>query len=157
MTNRRSETDRRARQGQRLGRVLKLLCLIQARGEGWNLDSLAKELGCSRKTVQRDLHVLEAAGIPYFWDERDRCYRIRRDFRLGIVDPPAPPSERPVGSPPAANTRGELTAEHFAERSRQSAERLLPELERLVDVLDQLLGCLGRPAPPSNRQIPDAE
>ncbi len=86
MTKRRSDSERRVRQNQRLGRTLKLLCLIQERGGRWNLDSLARELNCSKKTVQRDLLALEAAGIPYYDDDEACCYKVRRDFRLSFLD-----------------------------------------------------------------------
>jgi predicted DNA-binding transcriptional regulator YafY len=69
MAKSRSEGDRRARQIQRLGRVLKVLRLIQDRHGRWDLPSLARELGCSTKTVQRDLLALEEARIPFFYDK----------------------------------------------------------------------------------------
>src|SRR5438270_456404 len=61
MSKERSEADRRARQSQRIGRALRLLCLIQERHGRWDLPSLARELGCSTKTIQRDLLALEEA------------------------------------------------------------------------------------------------
>jgi len=63
MAKRRSDADRRSRQVQRLGRVLRVLRLIQERHGRWDLTSLARELGCSTKTVQRDLLALEEAQI----------------------------------------------------------------------------------------------
>lgn len=59
MAKRRSEADRRSRQAQRLGRALRVLRLIQERHGRWDLPALARELGCSIRTVQRDLLGLE--------------------------------------------------------------------------------------------------
>ncbi len=155
MTKRRSEADRRARQSQRIGRALRVLCLIQERNGRWNLDSLARELNCSRKTIQRDLAVLEEAGIPYFYDDHDCCYRIRPDFRLSILD-------RPPGKAAAVNVDDSdaggpkpPTPEELAERSTESAERILSETQRLVDALIQLRNSLcrsGRPTDSDDRE-----
>src|SRR3954453_7109677 len=94
MAKRCSEADRRARQSQRIGRALRLLCLIQDRHGRWDLQALARELGCSTKTIQRDLLALEDAHIPFFYDKQRCCYRIRPDFRLSILDDPP---DRPQG------------------------------------------------------------
>ncbi|MCA9234565.1 MAG: helix-turn-helix domain-containing protein, partial [Planctomycetales bacterium] len=59
----RSDRDRRVRQHDRIARVLNILNLIQSRGR-WNAQAIAEELGCSQRTVYRDLQVLEFAGVP---------------------------------------------------------------------------------------------
>ena len=142
MDQRGSDSDRRARQGRRLGRTLRLLCLIQGRGR-WNLRSLAAELECSTKTVQRDLLVLEAARVPFFYDERLCCYRVRPDFRLPFAETPAgQDGQATTADADTLPTPGEL-----AGSSRDSAERLLAEAERLVGTLGQLCQSLRPPGP----------
>jgi len=142
MAKRRSETDRRARQSQRIGRALRLLCLIQERHGRWDLPSLARELGCSTKTVQRDLLALEEARIPFFFDKQRCCYKINPGFQLSILDYPSNPAtagEQEV-QPPAARkapTPGEL-----AESSREHAERILCETELLIERLTRLCQAL---------------
>lgn len=146
MSKERSEPDRRARQSQRIGRALRLLCLIQERHGRWDLPSLARELGCSTKTIQRDLLALEEARIPYFYDKQRCCYRLSPGFRLSFLDHPA-------GEPPGAGTEPNPTGvadsptqAEFAELSREHAERLLSEAERLVDALGRLCRSLHRSA-----------
>jgi hypothetical protein len=138
MTKRRSEADRRARQSQRIGRALRLLCLIQDRHGRWDLQSLARELGCSTKTVQRDLLALEDAKIPFFYDKQTCCYRIRPGFRLSFLDDPSnrPPGQKEEVQDP--ESQKPLTPVKLAEWSRESAERLLSEAEALIDKLSQL-------------------
>src|SRR5260221_196321 len=58
-----SDKDRRQRQAARFARILPLLELLQSRVRH-KAGSLARELGVSSRTVQRDLDVLELAGIP---------------------------------------------------------------------------------------------
>lgn len=134
-----SDSDRRARQSQRLGRTLRLLCLIQGRGR-WNLNSLAAELKCSKKTVQRDLLTLEAAQVPFFYDEQRCCYRVRSDFHLPFADATAGREDRAS----TADAGGPPTPEGLAETSRESAEHLLAEVERLIKTLGQLCQALRR-------------
>jgi len=79
----RPDRDRRVRQNERMARVLGVLQLIQSRGR-WNAKAIAAELGCSERTVYRDLEVLEFAGVPWHFDEREQCYRVRPDYRFPV-------------------------------------------------------------------------
>jgi len=78
---RRPDRDRRVRQSARIARVLGVLNLIQSRGR-WDLKAIADELECSERTIRRDLEVLEFAGVPYYFDERERCFRVRPDYKF---------------------------------------------------------------------------
>lgn len=78
---RRLDRDRRVRQNARIARVLGVLNLIQSRGR-WNLKAIASELECSTRTIQRDLEVLEFAGVPWYVDPADKCYRVRADYQF---------------------------------------------------------------------------
>jgi biotin operon repressor len=56
-------------------------------GKGrWDVDSLAEELECSRRTVYRDLQTLSMAGIPWFFDNELRAYRVRPGFRFPGIE-----------------------------------------------------------------------
>jgi predicted DNA-binding transcriptional regulator YafY len=50
--------------GEAFARQLKLLALLEVRREGVELEEAAAELGAQRRTVYRDLRVLEDAGFP---------------------------------------------------------------------------------------------
>lgn len=77
----RSDADRRARQSERFGRLLRLLALIAGSGR-WDSEGLARELECSRRTVHRLLQSLSHAGIPWFFDDDLRAYRVRAGFKF---------------------------------------------------------------------------
>lgn len=65
----------------RIHRLLKIITLIQGE-RGWTSRRLAEECGVSERTIFRDLKMLDAAGIPYFFDPDNKCYSIHRDFFL---------------------------------------------------------------------------
>ncbi len=92
----RSDADRRVRQCERLGRLLRLLHLIMGKGR-WDAATLAEELECSRRTVYRLLQTLSLAGVPWYFDENFRCYRIRPGFKFpGLEQAAHNTSEVPV-------------------------------------------------------------
>lgn len=150
MSRERSESDRRARQSQRIGRALRLLCLIQERHGRWDLPSLARELDCSTKTVQRDLMAQEAARIPFFFDKQRSCYRLPPGFRLSILGSPDSSAVSEVSGDEKSDP--EPTTAGLADLSREHAERLLSEAETLVEALDRPCRTLRRSGHP-----PDAE
>lgn len=157
MSRGRSEADRRARQSQRIGRALRLLCLIQDRHGRWDLQALAREQGCSTKTVQRDLMALEDAGIPFFYDRQRCCYAVRPGFRLAILDDPPAESSAMGTEPEPACTSQPSSPAACAELSREHAERLLSEAERLVAALDRLCRFLRRSGQHAGSVNPEAE
>ena len=69
----------------RVYRLLPLVTLLQGR-RSYTADDLAAELEVSRRTVFRDLNMLEMARIPYYFDEETRGYRISRHFFLPPVN-----------------------------------------------------------------------
>ena len=77
----RTDAERRVRQCERLGRLLQTLHLIMGKGR-WDADGLAEELECSRRTVYRLLQTLSMAGVPWFFDESCRAYRVRPGFKF---------------------------------------------------------------------------
>ena len=68
----------------RIHRLLKILTLIQG-AKGWTAKRLAGECNTTERTIFRDLKMLEGAGIPYFYDEENKGYAVRRDFFLPPV------------------------------------------------------------------------
>ena len=80
----RPDRDRRVRQAERMARVLRVLELVQSRGR-WNKKAIAEELGCSERTVYRDLEVLEYAGIPYYQEGTEQFIRVRPDYKFPIL------------------------------------------------------------------------
>jgi hypothetical protein len=83
----RSDADRRVRQCERLGRLLRLLHLIMGKGR-WDAGTLAEELECSRRTIYRLLQTLSLAGVPWYFDESVRAYRVRPGFRFPDIEQP---------------------------------------------------------------------
>lgn len=68
----------------RLHRVLRLLTILQS-GSSPSVTELIEELGISKRTLFRDLNILEAAGIPYY-HEADKGYRLAPSFFLPPVN-----------------------------------------------------------------------
>ena len=78
----------------RLYRVLRLVTILQG-GTLMSAVELAKELGVSRRTLFRDLHLLEAAGVPYE-------HQVGHGYRdlLGRLRDPMLPKSGPSASAP---------------------------------------------------------
>ncbi len=69
----------------RVYRILRLITLLQS-GQKFTAAELAEELQVSRRTVFRDLNMLEMAHIPYYFDEKSGSYRISEHFFLPPVN-----------------------------------------------------------------------
>ena len=69
----------------RIYRLLRLITLLQS-GRDLTVNDLAAELEVSRRTIFRDLNMLEMAHIPYYYDEARGSYRISRHFFLPPVN-----------------------------------------------------------------------
>lgn len=96
----RTDADRRVRQCERLGRLLRTLHLIMGKGR-WDADGLAQELECSRRTVYRLLQTLSMAGVPWYFDESCRAYRVRPGFKFPELEPKPESKKAIVGLEPA--------------------------------------------------------
>ncbi|WP_430452746.1 hypothetical protein [Rhodopirellula europaea] len=79
----RPDRDRRVRQADRIARVLKVLALIQS-GKNYNVKAMASEIGCSIRTIARDLETLTLAGVPWFFDQASSSYRLPPHYRFPI-------------------------------------------------------------------------
>lgn len=69
----------------RIYRLLRLISMLQS-GRSYTANELAEELEVSRRTVFRDLNMLEMAHIPYYYDDQRKGYRINRHFFLPPVN-----------------------------------------------------------------------
>ena len=136
----RPDRDRRVRQNDRMARVLGVLSLIQSRGR-WNAKAIADELDVSERTVYRDLEVLEFAGVPWFFDETELCYRLRSDFRfptLALTDDEAwgqamvTVLSKAPGLTPGAGAAG--TTRKLAAGSKPETQQLLADAGKLIEV-----------------------
>lgn len=123
-TPQRSDAERRARQVQRLGRVVRALHCITGRGR-WDAEALAQELGCSVRTVHRILQTLAEAGVPYRFDPETRAYKVPRGFKF----------------PGLESTPVEATA-NDSKRLGAAARRLLSDLERTSASLRDFLATI---------------
>ena len=138
----RPEEDRRARQAARLANVIRLQELLLGRGK-WNVKSLAAELECSEKTVHRHLNVLEMAGIPYYYDVHEKCYRLRPGFKFPVIN--LTPNEL-LGQAAAtvvtkaagldAGAAAQPATQKIAAVSPQEVADLLADAEAVMTVLD---------------------
>ena len=63
----------------RVQRILKLLTALHS-GSALSVEDLSHELGVTRRTVFRDLSILEKAGVPFQYDRTEKRYRIRQDY-----------------------------------------------------------------------------
>lgn len=69
----------------RIYRVLRLVTMLQS-GRNYTVSELARELEVSRRTVFRDLNMLELAHIPYYYDRQRSTYRINDHFFLAPIN-----------------------------------------------------------------------
>lgn len=119
----RSDADRRLRQCERLSRVVRTLQLIMGGGR-WDLDALATELECSRRTVHRILQTLSLAGVPWFYDPEAKAYRVRAGYRFPAV------------------TQTTCSSEPAAEPEPGLLDRVIRDGEAFQESLGQLLATL---------------
>jgi predicted DNA-binding transcriptional regulator YafY len=74
-------------QGDQLARQWRLLHLLD-RPASVAVETAAQELGCTVRTIRRDLRVLEDAGFPIYdepaADGRRSLWKIREDFKLRL-------------------------------------------------------------------------
>jgi len=69
----------------RLHRVLKIITLLQSR-RFYNANQLATDCGVSRRTIYRDLDMIEKAGIPFYYDRKAGGYQIHQTGLLPAIN-----------------------------------------------------------------------
>lgn len=138
----RPDRVRRTRQADRMGRILKVLRLIQSRGR-WNHQAIAEEVGCTVRTVYRDLKALEYAGVPYYFDNVYQCCRVRPDYQFPVVglteeEALGQAMATAVTKTPGLNVAGGAapTTRKLAVASGDTIRQLMADAERLTSVLD---------------------
>jgi len=138
----RPDRERRTRQADRMGRILKVLRLIQSRGR-WNAQAIAEEVGCKVRTVYRDLKALEYAGVPWFYDGVHQCYRVQPDYHFPVVglteeEALGQALATAVTKAPGLNVSEGAgpTTRKLAVVSGETIRQLMADAERLTSVLD---------------------
>jgi predicted DNA-binding transcriptional regulator YafY len=138
----RPDRDRRIRQADRMGRILKVLRLIQGRGR-WNAQMIADEVGCKVRTIYRDLKTLEYAGVPWSYDPIHECYRVQPDYQFPVVglteeEALGQALATAVTKTPGLNVAGGAapTTRKLAVASGEEIRQLMADAERLTSVLD---------------------
>ena len=63
----------------RISRIFRLLTALGS-GRPYTVDDIAKMFSIARRTVFRDLKLLQTIGVPYFYDHKNRCYKVEPDF-----------------------------------------------------------------------------
>ena len=114
--------------GDQLIRQWRLLHILGVRG-GRTADDLMQEMKCSRRTVWRDLAVLQKAGFPITTEQdgRERRYRL---------------IEAPRGAPPVPFTLTELMSLHLG-RHLLVPLRGTPAGEGIHTALEKVSATLG--------------
>lgn len=126
----RSDADRRVRQCERLARLMQVLRLISGRGR-WDAASLAEELECSTRTIHRLMQTLSIAGVPWFFDEKIRAYRIRPGYRFPLLDVQPPSTKEEPRSAELDESMDKLL--HDGEAFASSLNEFLNTLRHLKD------------------------
>ena len=128
----------------RIYRLLRVVTLLQS-GRCYSARELAEELQVSRRTVFRDLNMLEMAHIPYYFDSDRGGYRINQNFFL-------PPVNLTLGEALAVlmltgrlTNAGELPLLAHGTQAAAKLQSVLPARVRrhVGDVLDHLSVRLG--------------
>jgi proteasome accessory factor B len=107
----------------RVHRLLRLVTVLQS-GRPRGVAELEAELGVSRRTVFRDLEMLQCAGIPCYYDPQ-QGYRIRDSFFL-------PPISLTVPETLGLMVLGKTAA---ARRDRPLASAALSAIYKLVNTV----------------------
>lgn len=120
----RTDAERRIRQCERLGHLLRTLHLIMGKGR-WDAAGLAEELECSRRTVYRLLQTLSMAGVPWYFDKSSRAYRVRPGFKFPVIE------SRDEGS--SISKKKPRVSETALRKLIQDGEALLQSLREMLD------------------------
>ncbi len=132
----------------RIHRLLRLITLLQS-GRGYSADDLARELEVSRRTVFRDLNMLELAHIPYYHDAERGGYRISRHFFLPPINLTLSESLAILLLTGRVRASAKLPLLGEAARAAMKVEGALPDSVRehvgsVLDRLDMNLGPTSR-------------
>jgi len=127
----RSDADRRVRQCERLARLMQVLHLIGGKGR-WNATALAEELECSTRTIHRLLQTLSMAGVPWYFDEKIKAYKIRPGYKFPLLEDPTQASEN--------NDNMSEELDELADRLIADAEIFAASLQNFLQVMKKVTG-----------------
>lgn len=93
----------------------------------WDSKSLAEELQCHPKTIQRIFQTFTLMNVPWYFDQKDKAYRVQAGYRFpGLADDSAKQEEMP---------RADLA--RTLRSMAQQTEQLLIEIRKLMQVVDR--------------------
>lgn len=123
----------------RIYRLLRLITMLQS-NRNYTVNKLAEELEVSRRTIFRDLNVLEMAHIPYQYDSYAGGYSISQHFFLPPVNLTITEALAILGMTGRLRTTGHLPLVAEATRAAVKLESVLPrEISQYVGtVLERL-------------------
>ena len=125
----RTDAERRVRQGERLSRLLRTIHCIMGPGR-WDADSLARELEVSPRTIHRIMQTLSMANVPWYFCKEDGCYRVRSGYRFPGVEENDRSS---TVTDPAAIKRAVDSLIRELARATETLTRVSEELARVVE------------------------
>jgi predicted DNA-binding transcriptional regulator YafY len=138
----RPDAERRLRQAGRHSRTIRLLQLLLSRGR-YGMKDLAAELNCTKRTVYRDLKVLEYAGVPWHHDPEGNCYRVRPGYLFPVM---LPTDDELMGQALASaiakapgldvSKGARSVTQRLAAKVGEDQAKLLSDAEQLVGVLN---------------------
>jgi len=137
----RPDSERRVRQADRLARLLRVLQLIQSKGR-WSVKNLAAEEECSERTIFRALQALLLAGVPWYFDEEERCYRVRPDYRFPVLNLTSDElvDQTTATAISSATSRGlskgaRVATQKLKATANETTGQMLRDAEKLISVL----------------------
>ena len=136
-----TDADRRLNQADRLGKILRILQLIQSRGR-WNVAEIAREIEVVERTIYRYFNILELAGVPYYYDRRARSYRVRPGWFFPVLNLSGEELVDQAVATAVASVPGIQASQGARSTTRKIAEtdeakqELLADAEMLIQVLN---------------------
>jgi len=124
----RTDAERRARQSERLSRLLRVLRCIMGPGR-WDAESLAHELEISPRTIHLIMQTLSMAGIPWFYCKETECYRVRPGYKFPGLDT----AQDNLGTFESVNPQVLATARKILDEG----ENFLTSIRHLCDLLSR--------------------
>ncbi len=130
----------------KLHRVMKILQLIQTQ-TGWNVDRLVQECGVGQRTIYRDLDMLQKAGVPIYYDEETRGYRVRADYYMPPVELTVEEALAIIALGEQIGRDGQIPFTQAATRAVAKIRGRLPDrMRRELKALDHMVIRLGQMA-----------